>query len=108
MRYNISKLADVIRKAAEAAKQFENEDDGGTCNFDSAYIRAPYFQKSQIKVLEEKSGVSLSLDDHGFHGRRITLECYSGQGARRTKMAEEACASLKSQGIDAGMFYMMD
>ncbi len=38
MKYDTEKLAASIRKAVAAAKEFENTDDGGTCNFDCAYL----------------------------------------------------------------------
>lgn len=106
MAFDAIKLATAIQKAALAAKAHINEPDGGTCNFDYAYIRVKGMRPSKAHEIATLSGVELRL--HDFHGRVLELCVTSGQGARRTAMAEAAHKSLKESGIDAGMYYRMD
>ena len=109
MIYDTEQIAKAIRKAAEAAQVVATIDDGGTCNFDCAYIRVPGMREQQAKAIEEASGLHLHLYTYRWHGRILQLTGgLSGQGARRTKMAEAMCASLRADGVDASMYYQMD
>ena len=101
-------LAEQIKKAAACAANYSGFDDGGTCNFDSVYVRAKGMTKAMVQDLQELSGVSLTLTNTRWHGRMLVLNCTEGQGARRTRMAEAAYGWLKTAGVDCGMYYQMD
>lgn len=109
MKYDSQKIAAAIKKAVEAARMFASVPDGGSCNFDSAFIRAPRMQESQAKEIEQLCGVRLSLHTYRYQGRILQIVGgREGQGARQTAMAEAMAASLKADGIDAAVFYRVD
>lgn len=109
MKYDTKKIAEGIRKAVAAAQEFATIDDGGTCNFDSAYLRVPGMRESQAEEIEKLAGVHLSLHNYQFHGRILSIiGGRSGQGNRQTKMAETMRESLRADGFDTGMYYQMD
>ncbi len=109
MRYDTAKLALAIRKAVTAARAFETVEDGGTCNFDSAYLRVPGMRDKQAQEIERLSGVGLSLHTYRWHGRILQIiGGRSGQAHRQTAMAEAMYKSLKSDGLASGMYYQMD
>jgi len=109
MKYDSVKIALAIRKAVQAAAVFENDDDGGTCNFDCAYICVPGMREAQAKEIEALAGVRLSLSTYRWHGRILQIVGgRSGQGMRQTKMAEAMKNSLVADGFDASVYYQMD
>lgn len=109
MKYDSAKLAEAIKKAAEAAQVHANDDDGGTCNFDSAFLRVKGMPDAQAKEIEQLSGVRNYITNHSLFGRIIMLSgSLRGQGNRRTRMAEAMRRSLEEQGIDCGCYYAMD
>lgn len=109
MKYDSAQLAEAIKKAVAAAQSHANDDDGGTCNFDAAYIKVPGMWKKQASDIETLSGVRLSLwEDHAYFGRILMLSGTSGQGNRRTRMAEAMRHSLEADGVESGMYYQMD
>jgi hypothetical protein len=109
MKYDSQKLADAIMKAVDAAKQFASVPDGGSCNFDAAYIRVPGMRESQAEEIQELCGIRLSLHTYRYQGRILQIVGgRDGQGARQTAMAEAMAASLTADGIDASVFYMTD
>ena len=99
--------ADLIA-AKEHAAQFENNDDGGTCNFDAASLHLPRWDVKKIEEAFEKAGLRTStwkLCGTTYH---LVLGCYSGQANRRTDMAEAVCDYLKKLGYSTMMYYAMD
>ena len=109
MKYDTQELALAIRNAVKLADEFSAIDDGGTCNLDSAYLRVPGMREAQAKEIEKMAGIPLSLATYSLHGRILQLVGgTSGQGNRRTKMAEVECKYLKSLGFDASVYYQMD
>lgn len=109
MKYDTAKIAEAIKKAVSSAQQFSEIDDGGTCNFDCAYLFVPGMRKSQAKEIENIAGVSLSLNTSRWQGRILQIiGGRLGQGARQTKMAETMRDSIKQDGFEAGMYYQMD
>lgn len=100
----LAALEAAVKAASEAALQHSNTEDGGTCNFDTCYIRI-----SIPKHLRDKSQLhfrqgwglyrdSWSIDELPTHG----------QGNMRTRMAEAAAKSLCAAGYKATVRYEID
>lgn len=103
------KLISDIEKAQEAANQFIDCEDGGTCNCDTVTIRLTGFTPNEIKELQQNCPlVGDKLTSRIFKGCRWLHFKLSGQGNRRTKMAQEAYKSLESAGYDVSIYYQMD
>lgn len=102
---------EILMHANDAALQARaaNEDDGGTCNFDSPVLFFPKGTRSE-RVQRIAKSAGIDLDVRRWLGRT----CYSvgtaasGQGALRTRMAEAAYRSMKDAGLDVMMYYQMD
>lgn len=108
-KYDSQKIADSIKKAVKAAQAFATIDDGGSCNFDCAYIRVPRMRESQALDIKDLAGVHVSIHGYRLHGRILKITGgLSGQGARNTKMAEAIRDSLKADGFDAAVYYQTD
>ena len=94
---------------AEAARQ---DDDGGTCNFDSPTIDYRAMGMQKAKAIETIESVGLSCFDWtGYYGKvygLVVCGMTAGQGNCRTAMAEAFHKSLVSDGINSGMYYQMD
>jgi len=88
--------------------------DGGTCNFDAAFVSVPGMREAQAEEIMRLTeipgspGLRVTLSNHSLFGRILMMHCYNGQANRRTVMAEAAGKSLKSAGVDSGMYYQMD
>lgn len=95
---------DAVNDAAIAARL---SDDGGTCNFDTAYIILPRWQKKKVIEAAEKLGVNMweatTMTSTFFIGNPI-----GAMGNRNTVQAEEICNKLKACGYSAGVWYVMD
>lgn len=96
----------AARKAAEAASR---EDDGGTCNFDSATLfPAKPLTEADCAELQKRSGVGLCRTK--WMGR----VCYwlgfgpFGQGNNNTRTAEAGNRIMRDAGHDCTMYYQMD
>ena len=106
----VNDLVIALNKAFEASLGFSELEDGGTCNFDQPVIRLEGWTKKEIFEASIFSGGKLHGKISGKYWKGYRYLCLSlqGQGNRRTKMAESACASLKCDGYDAAMYYQMD
>jgi hypothetical protein len=117
-KYDTNRIVGAIRVAAKIASEVDPgpglENDGGTCNFDAAFLSVPGMREAQAEEIMRLAnipgspGLRVSLSNHSLFGRILMLHCYNGQANRRTVMAEAAKKSLASQGLDAGMYYQMD
>ena len=107
MKFDTNKLALAISKAVLAGLEFEDVEDSGTCNMDSAYIVAKGMTEKQAKAIGEASGVNVFLGSH-FGTRVLFLSGARGQANRRAKMMSAQLASLRASGVDAGGYYQMD
>jgi len=97
-------LSIALNKAQEESMKFANTEDGGTCNFDTPMIniKATKKQISQLEYRLEKCTWGLWK---GWYFVEIPL---SGQGNRRTRMAEAIARSLKNSGYETGVYYQVD
>lgn len=96
---------DLIDSAAEA-QQFALANDGGTCNFDSPTVRLERWNKEQLINAVKNAGLNCFYCK--FFKSWVITGGTSGQGNRRTTMAEAIKDSLKKRGYDASMYYQMD
>lgn len=96
----------ALLKANEAAQQFANTEDGGSCNFDALAIKVKATEK-QMKQLDWFTFKWGKRHPDGKTWYVIELD-YSGQGNRRTRMAEAACESMKAQGYESSVYYQVD
>lgn len=101
----------VIADAAALAEMERDKDDGGTCNFDSAFIRIPPrhgIKQSDLDKIHKEIGVSLDLSE--YHGPVIFVHPskVGGQGFLRTRMAEKMRKALKAADFNTSMYYQMD
>lgn len=106
MKYDIARIQTAVHEAIEHGRGFATEDDGGTCNLDACIIMVPGILESDAaKII----GASL-FKNHSIFGRHLHLGGTSGQGFRRTKMAEAQRDFLKANYPDLriGMYYQMD
>lgn len=106
--YDTFKISEAIKKAAEAANQFKDSEDGGTCNFDSCFLRAPRMNKYKAESIERMSGVHCYLMDSKLYGRVLMIGIGTGQANRNTRMAEAAKNTLQGLGFNVGMWYQVD
>lgn len=106
----------MLKKALERAKiqadAARQDDDGGTCNFDSPTIDYRAMGMQKAKAIETIKSVGLSCFDWtGYYGKvygLVICGMTAGQGNCRTAMAEAFHNSLIRQGIASGMYYQMD
>lgn len=105
MSHDLKLIQKAVSEAIQHSQQFDLTEDGGTCNFDACYIRVPGMPKLTANKIQ---GVSLFVTR--WHGRTLHLHGTLGQGARRTKMAEEQCKYLQANypQLETGMYYQMD
>ena len=104
-------IVHAFREAAAAALAADpgQEQDGGTCNFDSPAIRLPRVREKFLRECAAEAGISVNPFDW-FGGKRwywVNVPMH-GQGNRRTRMAEAACRKLKELGLPATMYCQAD
>lgn len=104
----LNELNQALLSAVNAAAMLDNTEDGGTCNLDmvTLKIKIPKKLTQYISVKLEK----MYARDWGrlWRGHYVVGIPLSGQGNRRTRMAEAACNSLRAAGYDAQMYYQCD
>lgn len=94
--------------ATLAASEFADTEDGGTCNLDMVTLKIK-IPKKLIQYFSVKLEKMLTRDwGRLWKGYYLVDIPLSGQGNRRTRMAEAACESLKAAGYNAMMFYQCD
>lgn len=102
----IDALEMAILKAEKEARKFENTEDGGTCNFDTPMIRLKATERQLAQIDWQVMKYSKRQPD-GSTWFLIFINL-SGQGNRRTRMAEAAAKSLQKSGYNAAVYYQMD
>lgn len=102
----IDKLEMAILKAEKEAQKYADTEDGGSCNFDTPMIKVKATEKqlAQMDWQVFKVGKRQS-DRETWYQVLINL---SGQGNRRTRMAEAAAKSLQEQGYESSVYYEID
>lgn len=97
-----AKLRDDLKAALEQTAHIEqDEDDGGTCNFDSPSLRLPRWNGKLIEQAAKEAGSSAFKWDLYGNIRWVFNPCSSGQGNRRSRRAEAITKVLRAMGYDA-------
>lgn len=106
----VEALTRALRRAEIAALAFQDEPDGGTCNFDAPALDYKACGLTKGKAEQAIADAGLRCFDWKAYGQRHLIICgfQLGQGDRRTAMAEAFCKSLKDEGFSCGMYYRMD
>lgn len=105
----VNKLIEAIERANKAALSIENNEDGGTCNFDTPIIKLDRWTEEELHHVKKQTDVSIGDKLSGYHkGYRFVFTEMEGQANRRTRMAEAAKKSLQNDGYDVSMYYQMD
>lgn len=99
-------LEAAICKAEAAAQKYADTEDGGTCNFDTPIIKVKATERQLAQMDWQVFKVGKRQPDGGtWYQILINL---SGQGNRRTRMAEAAAKSLQESGYNASVYYEVD
>jgi hypothetical protein len=102
------KLLKDLKIAKTIALEFINSEDGGTCNFDCPAI---FWETKEEKKIIEEALTETSLYFQKWDGIKNCYLIYgflSGQGNKRTRMAELFSQSLKISGYKTAIHYQMD
>ena len=83
-----------------------DNDDGGTCNFDTPVLLVKGARLDKLEKAAAKAGVRISKWDSGYY--HIYGDFLRGIGNMRTKCAETFAKSLKDNGWDTFVYYAMD
>jgi hypothetical protein len=113
MKYDTKKIVTVIQDAIKAADAADPgpglDNDGGTCNFDAAYLQVPGMRKAQAaEIAAALPSNCITLNDYPWQGRILMLRHSNGQAMRRTLMAEASGRVFKASGMAYGMYYQAD
>lgn len=103
----VDELAKALKRAKKEAMKYIDSEDGGSCNFDSATVRLYHWKEADVKKACEMAGV----DCYKFEGKYYRpwhIGYTSGQGNRRSRMAEAFSESLKASGYNSGMWCAAD
>ena len=104
----LNELNQALLNAVNAAAMLDNTEDGGTCNFDEVTLKIK-IPKKFIQYISVKLEKMLTRDwGRLWKGYYLVDIPLSGQGNRRTRMAEAACQALKAAGYDAQVYYQCD
>ena len=104
--YDGAHLVWALRRATVACMAHVTDVDDGTCNFDSPVLlyKGHGMSQSEARLAVESAGLHGYVSDAGL----VIDGCLSGQGNRRSRMAEAFVRSLKDDGICASVYYAMD
>lgn len=83
----------------------KDNEDGGTCNFDTFVLLADYVRFDLLKTAVENAGLRVSKWGRG----RYHIFGYEwGQGNLRTRMVEAFETSMRNLGYKTSVYYAMD
>ena len=104
----LNELNQALLNAVNAAAMLDDTEDGGTCNLDMVTLKIK-IPKKLIQYISVKLEKMLARDwGRLWKGYYLVDIPLSGQGSRRTRMAEAACQALKDAGYDAQVYYQCD
>ena len=100
------RLIRALRRATVASMEHAEDDDDGTCNFDSPVL--DYKSYGITRDAAEQAVKSLGFHCYDWEDCLVITGFLSGQGNRRTQMAEAFSKSLDNDGVPSGVYYQMD
>ena len=95
----------------QALKEFGESEDGGTCNFDSPAVSFHGVHTGTVEAAASLAGEHCSRWQEKRKDPMYDWFVFSGptgQGNRRTRMAERISELLKQRGYDTTVYYQMD
>lgn len=103
-------LKHVFERAKYIADLYRDEDDGGTCNFDSPVVDylAYGLPAKRVEEIAKEAGLGCYITNLFRKKYMIICGFQCGQANRRTAMAEAFAAALGNAKIPSGMYYAMD
>lgn len=102
----IEALRVALLKAVAEAEQHNQDDDGGTSNFDNPIINLYGWKDTEVREAFLLTGLRPYKEKDSFY--TILGVCTNGQGFRRTAMAEAFRDSLRASGYTAYVDYRID
>lgn len=100
----LNKLVNDIATANNAAFEYSEISDGGTCNFDTPIMKIKLSRKER----EALKDFLTPIGGRYYKDWYYVEVCLFGQGDRRTRMAEAAAEVLENLGYTACVSYQMD
>lgn len=108
MNVNIDILERAIAAAQHAANELRETEDGGTCNLDMVAVNLGSYTQKRRNELAELDWRVEPVGEKGWAGYWFVHFDLSGQGNRRTRMAEAAKKVLRQHHFDACVYYQID
>lgn len=102
---------DLTACLTQAREEFGKSEDGGTSNFDSPAIRFPGAHAGTVEAAASLVGENCSRWNNRRNQPFYDFFVFSGptgQGNRRTRIAERTTELLKERGYDTTVCYRMD
>lgn len=116
----VAALVKALETAKEAAKVYENSEDGGTCNLDSPTLYYKFTKADRLGKSAELTKKDIEEAVERVKMRAWKWDCYgsasfvingygaSGQANRNSRMAEAFSKSLTESGYGSSLFCMAD
>lgn len=106
----IGELTEALKRAVLAAKVYADSEDGGACNFDAPKISLPGWSEKSVMAACKAAGLSMFPHRWCSGAQKGYVICggTSGQGNRRSRMAEAMAVSLSGDGYDCLTYEEMD
>ena len=104
----LNELNQALINAVNTAAMLDDTEDGGTCNFDTVTLKIKIPKKFIQYIYVELEKMYARVWGRLWKGYYLVDIPLSGQGSRRTRMAEAACGSLRAAGYDARVYYQCD
>lgn len=104
-------LSQALERAIQAARLLTDAEDGGTCNFDAPVLhyRPAGLTKKQAMAALQAAGLTCFEWAPFQQPKNLVINGFlSGQGNRRTRMAEAFRDSMTADGYTVTMYQQMD
>jgi len=104
----VETLTTAFKAAIVAATQAHQCADGGTCNFDSAFLWISHRYAKRVEEAAKTAGVHVRAAKWLGSGYFVGSPGHGGQGSRGTAVAEAITKALLDAGLEAGTYYQRD
>jgi len=99
-------VEDAVACARIAWASIEGEQDGGTCNFDSALVHVERDEK--LEAMMKEAGLRAFYWTHGLEGPGYKFFSTRYQGCPNTTAQERFAEEMKKRGYETCVYYKMD